>query len=173
MINEAQIQQAVVESMRLAVQDTLAAMSTRIFIDGKNSDEGKIGNYDTKPFYANPKTSPVATNKTGKTGKKIQGGYYAGGYKEYRGQQGRESGFINQRLSGDLQSDFNNGSSGFNLNQTGELCFSISIDKPENVAKVKGQEARFGPIFTELSKSEESLLLNRLEQNITNKLKSL
>ncbi|MHA1289470.1 hypothetical protein DRO66_00320 [Candidatus Bathyarchaeota archaeon] len=160
-------------AFRDAANDTLATMSERIFIDGGNSAGGKIGEYSVKPYYANPKTSPTATNKTGKTGKTIQGGYYKGGYKEFRAQQGRESGFINQRLTNNLQSDFNNAESGFVLQQTGDLTYSIVIDRPENIRKIEGQEKRFGPIFTELTKDEELLMLQSLEFNLNNRFKTL
>jgi len=172
-IDEAKVMQAARESLRLAAFDTFSAMSNRIFIDGKRSSGRTMGKYSKKPFYANPNTSPVATNKTGKTGNKIQGGYYAGGYAEYRAQQGRESGFKNLRLTGDLQSDFNNSSSGFTLQETGDMCYVISIDKPENVKKVEGQESELGPIFTEFTKKEERLLEQSLRANIINKLRSL
>jgi len=164
---------AVNSAFKDAANDTLAAASERIFIEGKNAKDSKVGSYSTKPFYANAKTSPRATNGTGKTGNPVQGGYYAGGYREYRAQQGREAGFINFRLSNSLQSDFNNSESGFKLNQTGELEYSIVINRPENIEKIKGQEARFGTIFTGFTSAEEQLIVDSFNFNIKNKIQSL
>jgi len=173
MLDEQAIMRAAEAAFKDAANDTLAAASERIFIDGKNSKNSKIGSYDTKPFYANADTSPVATNKTGKTGNTIKGGYYQGGYKEYRSQQGRESAFINFRLSNDLQSDFNNSERGFKPSQTGPLEFSVVINRKENIKKIKGQEQRFGKVFTEFTKEEEKLMVDSFVFNLNNNLRSL
>ncbi len=47
--------------LRLAAASTLAMQAKRIFQDGKNSDSGNIGAYNSSdPFYINPKTSAGA-----------------------------------------------------------------------------------------------------------------
>lgn len=168
--NMGEINKAITLAFEDAAKDTLATMSERIFIDGETSSEQDSGSYSTEPFYANAQTSPKKPNKKGKTGKKIKGGYYPGGYKEFRNQQGRESAFVNYRLSGDLQSDFNNSKSGFRLNKLGKLQYGIEIDKVDNIDKVRGLEAKYGTVFTSLSKSEENLFINSLQFNLNQRL---
>ncbi|MGB3074936.1 MAG: hypothetical protein WBB36_06425, partial [Chitinophagales bacterium] len=54
--------------LQRAVKDTLAKQVTRIFVDGKNSSNSNIGQYDTeRALYINPNKSPR------KTGDKLKG----------------------------------------------------------------------------------------------------
>lgn len=160
-------------ALELAFRDALSKQAPRIFEDGKTSAGASIGSYSTKPLYADPNTTPKATNKTGKTGNQIKGGYYAGGYRELRSQQGREAGFKNLRFTNELQSDYANAE----ISPTSSsvpvprptvitpLHLQIRINKPINLVKIKAAEAEAGPIF-DLSSSEDKTLRGSYKFNL-------
>lgn len=164
-------------AFELAFKDALAQQSQRIFEDGKKTDGSTIGSYDSKPFYADPDASPKATTKKGKRGKAIKGGYYAGGYRQYRAQQGREAGFVNLRLNNELQSDYANLNISVSSNQVvppkptvvTPLLLKVVIKKPINQQKIKGLEAKYGVIFN-LSQSEINTLTGSFRFNILKEL---
>jgi hypothetical protein len=81
----------------------------RIFREGKATDGGKIGNYSTKPYYANsrpkllPKSKLKPLGKNGKSkfknGKQKKTRYLPGGYKEYRDRVGPQSSKVDLSLT--------------------------------------------------------------------------
>lgn len=98
-----------------AVDSVHALQTKRIFEDGLRADGGKIGTYNsTKRIYVNPKYVPKAKGLSGKgkTGKsKFKNGKphkstFFKSYKAFRASQGAETGFVNFKLFGHLQSDY-------------------------------------------------------------------
>lgn len=154
------------KSFAIGVNSAMSEQSVRIFQEGKKSDGSGIGNYDSKnPLYASDDTLPRQGNHTGKTGKGIKTSYYAN-YKALRSEQGRESGFVNLRLTNELQSDYNNSQVSASSNKLGtakpikkgNLEYEISLNKQINVDKKNGLEAKYGTIF-DLSQEERKTLL--------------
>lgn len=99
-------------AIRTVATTMLAEMKTRVFEQGKKTDSSDIGKYSTTPMYvsvnANPGKSFGAIGKTGKSkfksGKSHTSRYFAGGYNEYKAKIGRNPGYVNLSLSGQLNS---------------------------------------------------------------------
>ncbi len=165
------------EALHIAAQDTHVKMTERIFIQGRNSDGGSIGEYDTKnDLYINPNKSPKGFETKGKPNEKgiakskFQDGAphktgYFKSYKEYRETIGREVSGVNLVLSGDLQNDF-----GKALIKITDLKFASTL-RSDNVKKKEGNEARFGDIF-KLTEEEKNNFVDVLKYEIKRTLKS-
>lgn len=97
--------------LREVATTQLAEMRVRIFEEGKDENNGVIGNYSTKPIYVNPNNSPKKFETIGKTGRKeFEDGrkhktkYFAQGYKGFKTEIGRNQiGTVNLSLSRDFQ----------------------------------------------------------------------
>jgi len=132
-----------------AARTTHALMANRIFVDGKNADDGDIGQYnDTNPLYVNPSKNSLPSFQTkGKTGKsKFANGDshktgYFDSYKDFRKAVGRGTSKVDLVLSGGFQSGFANGL--FNKSDTEW----VSMVSGKNADILEGQEERFGRIF--------------------------
>jgi hypothetical protein len=100
----------------IAAQDTHVKMVERIFEKGKDGTGAKRDYNNTNSLYVNPNTeSPKRFPPKGKTGKtKFKNGEphktgYFDSYKDFRSKIGRETGFVNLNLFGNLQNDFGKG----------------------------------------------------------------
>jgi len=170
----------------LAVQSVHELAVTRIFVDGKNSQNEKIGEYSKKPLYVSmvDKTkSPKKLEPVGKTGKKIfksgksHTSRYFTSYKDFKEQIGRR-GFVNLTLFGNLKSNFANGSrqnigegtARIEARKISDREYVVGLDS-ENSDKKEGLELHFGgtPIFInsrheldELKRIQEEELINTL-----------
>lgn len=144
--------------MERAVRSVMAEAVVRIFEEGKNSSGGKIGSYNaTKELYVNPNTLPRNVAPRGKPGKEknVQSRktVYFKSYKDLRSEVGRESGFVNIRLTNDLQSDYANAQvSGSTIATPEPLKISnteyrITLKRTINQKKRAGLEAKYGNIF--------------------------
>jgi len=164
--NEARLEAILTEGkpMELAVRSVMALQSRRIFQDGKNTAGTGIGQYNTtRELWAYDERSPKKVTGKGKTGKDIKGGYYES-YKKYREQQGREDGFVNLRLTNELQNDFNNAETG-NPPQPDKVSsteYVIRLKKDINQKKREGIEAKYGEVF--LASAEEIKRFNEILQ---------
>jgi len=111
---------------RIASNTAHAEQVTRIFEDGKKSNGANIGKYKNDS------------------------------YKKLRAQKGRETGFINLRLSGALQIDYSNG---LKTTKKDSQTQVVLLKSNRNAVIVEAQEKRFGDIF-ELTKEEVDLFIN-------------
>jgi hypothetical protein len=160
--------------MKKAVVAVNEVRMQRIFVDGINSNGGKIGSYNnTKPVYIDPDKAPKKVNQKGKNGKPIATGYYKS-YKAFRQAMGRESGFVNVRLTNELQNDLANGSLGkssdkvnlkVNPIKVSKGIYKVTIKKKENIEKVESLESRFGK-FIEHTKEEKALFTTLMDKEI-------
>lgn len=161
----------------LAVRDTIAKQSERIFIDGKASDGAPIGQYDTKrPLYANPKKVPNGggllplTGKTGKSefksGKKHKTRYIES-YKQLRELMGLQTSKVDLVFFGNLKSDFENGGRGAGIIplKVNNRNFQTTLDS-ENENKRSGLESRFRTVFN-LTKEEEENIGDIAQKELT------
>lgn len=139
---------------KIAVRDIVTAQTVRIFQDGLKVS-GKIGTYNrTKPLYVGSPPAPRKTTQRGKTGKRIKTGFYES-YAAFRKQQGRESRFVNLRLSNELQNDFANAMISPTSNRVAaampirvnQNLFIVALKKQINIDKKAGLEAKYGNIF--------------------------
>ena len=145
----------------IAVAAVHEKMVKRIFEDGKNGNDGKIGAYDTsEPLYVSPNKSPKSfpvKGKTGKTkyknGKPHKTGYFTS-YKAFRQKIGREVSFVNLSLFGQLKRDFSNSLQRVNNNK-----WISGTKNNKNSDKVDGAVDRYGREVFQLTKDEKKLLL--------------
>lgn len=158
-----QIDTVILSSDRANAQAANAArrvMYQRVFEQGKKADGTKIGQYSTKSTLigdssfltkgaaqkvlgskAKRKKLPWVTLKGGQRLAELQGGY-----KKIRDLEGRQTSFIDLLYSGNLSNDLQ-----AIPNENG---FDLGFFRVDSVAKVVGNESRFGDIF---SLSEEEI----------------
>lgn len=158
------------KALFIAAKSAQSEMVERIFEDGKDANGNQIGQYNnTKELYMSDDNSPIAGNHLGKPNaegkrKKIKTSYYEN-YRTFRKKQGRESGKVNLRLFGRLQSDFANAPV-----SKGNLSYAIAVSK-DSLNKIQGNEFRFGKkifihslaerkVFSRVFKFEVGRLLN-------------
>lgn len=152
----------------VGVFTVISQMIPRIFEEGINSNGNKIGDYDSKKsIYVNTSiNAPVKETPRGKdgkdtfkNGKKKKTTYYSS-YKEFRQRQGRESGFVNLDLIGELKLDIAKGESIRDVNKfkVNSNEYSITVSKEINEKKVKGLEKKYGKIFTPTDKEIEKMI---------------
>ncbi len=166
--------------VEIAARDSMSESVQRIFMRGQKSSGDSIGSYSTKAAYFSPKNTPKDTNHTGKTGKRIKTGYYAGGYAELRSQQGRESSFVNLRFTNELQSDYANASIDPTSNRIasptpipgGKNIFLITLNKQINIDKRDGLEDKYGLIF-DLTTKEEQIFIDSQDFNLDNEIQKI
>ncbi len=148
------------EAFRVAVKDVAGAMIVRVFEEGLNTSNTKIGSYNnTNPLYVGDNDLPRKGDHKGKPNKdgksKKIGTTYFSSYKNLREKQGRESGFVNLRLFGRLMSDLANAPvnsqsagvpSDVNPTRISEFDYALTI-RPENKKKMESLEAKYGKVF--------------------------
>lgn len=152
--------------LQRATKTVVAAQATRIFVEGKNSSNGNIGQYDTKrPMYINPEKSPRKTGDKirgiegllptrGKTGEhvfengKTHKTTFVNNHKDFRNRIGRRIDRVDLFLSGDLKSDFSNSKAA-----TAEPVkvdvhqYVVGLKRNENIKKLEGIEKKYGIVF--------------------------
>lgn len=158
-----------VKPLKIAVLSVNALRMKRIFQDGLNSNNSKIGTYNSStPIYVSDNQAPKKVNHKGKTGKPIKSGYYDS-YKDFRAAMGRESDFVNLRLTNDLQSDLSNSpvtgdSVGKfdNLIKVNAFTYKVALKRDINIKKKQGLEKKYGPVFahTAFEKGEYNKILS-------------
>lgn len=165
--------QAGINAFDLAIVSTHAKVTQRIFVDGQEGDGNKIGSYEsTKPLYVSPSKAPRKFTPKGvdgkskfKNGKPHKTGYFES-YKDFRGKMGRETGFVNLKMTGNLQSDFRS-----SLTKEGTGFFVAGIGRPENLGKVAGIIDKYGEDVFKLQKDERELLIQTIEDELTGAFK--
>ncbi len=145
---------------------TLADFKTRIFTEGKTANGGRIGTYDTSPFYAsksNLRGLPKGKfNKKGKTGKNKfknkkphKSTYLKSGYKEFRTKTGRQSSKVDLNLTGASQQTVQVGTKG------GDVV--IGFTDPKRLIILEANERRFKKNIFTLSKGEQQTYQETVE----------
>jgi hypothetical protein len=143
--------------VEIGARSTITRMGERIFERGLNTDGRKMGEYSTTPAIINTESAPRTLpndsffrfKQPSRRGKKgYFGTFFAGGYDEFKTSQGRNQGFVNLKLSGEMQGDFLNG-----FVKKGKLGAIVAFKKTINAKKRETHERKYGTIF-DASKSE-------------------
>lgn len=174
------------QPFELAVRTTLAVQQVRIFTEGRKSDGGQIGQYDTtRGFYADPKLAPRATGvslpglkleglkpPTGKTGQttfkngKPHKTTWVNNYKDYRNRIGRRVDRVDLVLTADLRLDWSTGlDRGKAVVKPTGLEFFVGFKRPVNGRKREGLEEKYGRIF-DVTTSEAKLFTDTLRTEL-------
>lgn len=165
--------------MEQSVRAVMAQMVVRIFEEGKGSNGSALGSYNnTTELYVDPSTLPRNISPRGKPGKekdvKNRKTVYFKSYQALRSEVGREAGFVNLRLTNDLQSDWSNAEVGKGDNKVadspkpqkiGALEYHIKLKRPINREKREGLEAKYGDIF-KLTANEKKYYFDVLSKSI-------
>lgn len=143
----------------------------RIFEQGESGSGDKIGTYDTsKPLYVNPKNAPKKFKPMGKpSGNRKRGETkfkdgqdhktrYFPNYKSFRDSQGRQTAFVDLKLSGQLQSDYAN-----SLQKQGNTWVAGTTN-PVNTGKLEGAMEKYGADVPKLQEDERKLLTDTLRE---------
>ncbi len=154
---------AIVQSMNELQADFLQ----RVFVDGENSNNGKIGDYDTEPYYAT-KNQFIRTSafkpqgKDGSTKFKVvkrarKSMYLKEGYKEFREIQARPTNTVNLDLSGSLKR-------AYRVFKFGDSVLFGQNDEFEH-KKIEGLTDRFGE-WQSFTQQEVERLKTSIPENI-------
>lgn len=160
--------------LRRAAYTVTAEQVKRIFVEGKNSSDGVIGQYDTDtPLYVNPNKAPrKSANKAkgiegllptrGKTGKthfkdgREHKTTFVNNYKDLRNRMGRRIDRVDLFYSGDLKSDFSNQKIPAEPTKINTHEYVTGLKRDHNVLKLEGHEDKFGE-FSSLTQKEINL----------------
>jgi hypothetical protein len=146
-----------------AVKALEGELKVRVFRRGLDKNGRKIGKYSTRPFYLSLRGArkkygsqiPLGGKKgrgknskrsTFKNGKERRSRFYGGGYKEFRGDVGRQTGAVDLNLSGDLRSSLTSGK----RKGGGVLGFTNQEAKD----KASANEKRFNSAIFEVTETE-------------------
>lgn len=175
---------------QISVYNIIAEQAVRIFQDGKKSDGGAIGKYDTKTeLYVNkkfvkgggklgtPRGKPY-NNKAGRTkfasGKKKGEKHktvYFNSYKSFREKLGRRVDTVNLQLNYDLFSDWANQAQRkvpkkYDPTKISNFEYQIKLKREINVKKVEGLEEKYGDIFR-MTKNEKEVWKKTIDFNFS------
>ena len=130
-----------------AANRVISQFKRRIFNDGEAASGAKIGNYSTKPAgFSRRQFVKKSTFIGGSDGGDTM--QFKGGYKEFRQLQGRQTAFVDLRLSGSLENSIQ-------LVKDGENAILIAITNEAEAKKARENEKRFSKVIFSLSESEK------------------
>lgn len=98
--------------------------------------------------------------------------YFATGYKGYRENVGRQTAFVDLKMTGELRMDFGNSgseSAPAKPRKISDLEYQIKLDKQIDRDKRSGMEEKYGDIFT-LSDTEKELFYKTIQFEFNNQL---
>ena len=141
----------------VAALEVFADYKDRIFKEGRASDESRIGDYDTKPYYVSksqlkglPKSKFKPKGKNGKAkfknGKTKKSTYVKKGYFEFRKVAGRQNRFVDLNLTGASARSIQLGTQGT------FVVFGFTDDKRRKI--LEANELRFKKNIFSLSLQE-------------------
>ena len=130
-----------------AANRVISQFKRRIFNDGEAASGAKIGNYSMKPAGFSRRQFVKKSIFIGGSdgGDTMQ---FKGGYKEFRQLQGRQTAFVDLRLSGSLENSIQ-------LVKDGENAILIAITNEDEAKKARENEKRFSKVIFSLSESEK------------------
>lgn len=139
-------------NLKVALSTTFAIHKQRIFSDGFDAKGAKIGTYGTKPI------SISKTNQARNTGKT----FFKGGYAEYKRAIGKNPGFVNLRNTDQMMMDYGLQGAG--------LDWGYGFQNGENYKKTGYMEDKYHKPIFDLSRNEENILADTLENQIAKDL---
>lgn len=169
------------------------SMQERIFTEGKNSNEGLIASeYSTKPMYASKKQVGAGFKPTGK-GDKVEKKYTTGksgvdklktkitkkgkvkkgrktmyldeGYRQLRQLKGRQTNFVNLKMTGSLQAAIRY------YKRKGYAIIAIADD--HEIKKSKGLEKKYGSDIFLPTEKEKQVVNKAISDEVGETLKKL
>lgn len=133
-----------------AVNSVLASQKKRIFVDGKSSDEARIGTYSTTPISISRKNQARQTGRT----------YFKGGYKQYKTAIGKGSSFVNLRNTDQMMMDLS-------TQIIGKNEFGIGFNNAFNGKKANWMEEKYSKRIFETTRKEDNIFVRVFEFEIS------
>lgn len=122
-----------------AVNSVLAQQKKRIFQQGKDSSNGKIGSYSTEPISISKKNQARQTGKT----------YFKGGYRQYKSLIGKGANTVNLRNTDQMMMDL-----GTTVVSKGK--YGIGFSNQFNADKAEWNEERYDKKIFETTTQEDN-----------------
>ncbi len=133
-----------------ATNTVLAAQKKRIFQDGKDSAQSKIGVYGTKPISIAKKDQAKQTGQT----------YFKGGYREYKSLLGKGGGsFVNLRNTDQMMFDLS-------TVVVSQKEFGIGFQNKFNGDKKEWLETKYNKQIFATTPEEDELFVNVINYEI-------
>lgn len=134
--------------MRTALITVLSIHKPRIFEQGQDSKNGKIGTYSTNPISISKKNQARNTGKT----------YFKGGYAEYKSAVGKNPGYVNLRNTDQMQMDYG-------LQVNGDK-YGFGFQNNENYKKSEWLQDKYDKDIFNLTDREVDVLADTLKAQI-------
>lgn len=128
-------------AVKIGVQSVLTTQKKRIFVDGQDASNAKIGTYSTNPISISKKNQSRNTGKT----------YFKGGYSEYKKDIGKNDGFVNLRNTDQMNFDYQF----FEINTN---TFGLGFSNEFNYNKSQWMEAKYDKSIFNQSTIEGNIL---------------
>lgn len=123
-----------------AVNSVLDQQKKRIFQQGKDSSNGKIGSYSTEPISISKKNQARQTGKT----------YFKGGYRQYKSLIGKGANTVNLRNTDQMMMDL-----GTTVVAKGK--YGIGFSNQFNADKAEWNEERYDKKIFETTTQEDNI----------------
>lgn len=141
-------------AVRIGINTVLAAQKQRIFVDGKDGQENKIGQYSTNPISISKKNQSRNTGRT----------YFPGGYAQYKTAIGKNPGYVNLQNTSQMMMDYS-------FHVVGADTYGLGFHNPLNYNKSQWMEEKYDKQIFFQTDSEGRLLTQIIEHEIGNNLK--
>lgn len=134
---------------RTALTTVLALEKKRIFEDGKDSNNGQIGTYSTKPASISKKNQARQTGKT----------YFKGGYSEYKSAIGKNPGYVILRNTDQMRMDYGILKNG--------VSWGLGFQNAENYNKSVWMQDKYDKDIFQITDAETNTLADVLVAQLT------
>lgn len=132
-----------------AVATVHGEQGQRIFERGEATSGELIGGYSTDPAYYK------------KPGSARKARYYAGGYKQFRQEVGRQGGYVDLKLTRSLQLDFNTA-----LTKVSPYRMEVRLKNKHNAKKARGAEEHFGKAIFAPTREERERVVDIMKRKL-------
>src|SRR6185295_585532 len=129
------------KGMRTALTSVLALQKRRIFQNGQSGDNSKIGTYGTNPASISKKQQAKQTGHT----------YFKGGYAQYKGEIGKNPGFVILRNTDQMMMDYS-------MFVLGNNQWGLGFSNDTNFDKSQWMEDKYKKEIFSSTEEEDKLL---------------
>jgi hypothetical protein len=142
------------KAIRTGITTVLAVQKQRIFTQGEDQKDSKIGTYSTKPTSISKKNQARQTGKT----------YFPGGYAEYKSAIGKNPGYVNLQNTSQMYMDYS-----FHI--LGADTYGLGFNNELNYQKAQWAQQKYGKEIFFQSEKEAQILTKIIEEEIGRNLK--
>lgn len=137
------------KGMRTALTSILALQKRRIFQNGQDAENSRIGTYGSKPASISKKQQAQATGKT----------YFKGGYAEYKSLIGKNPGFVILRNTDQMMMDYG-------MFVLGNNQWGLGFSNDTNFNKSQWMEDKYKKEIFDTTAQEDQILETILNDTI-------